>query len=189
MAPSPGLRVTLARIVRPRGRKGEVAAQILTDFPQRLKNLRQVWLARPGRLAGAGAEERQARVRVCWLSPSHGGQAIFHFEGCDSISDAEKLVGFEVQVPLSERARLSSRQHYVSDLVGCEVWEREAGGAMERLGTVRDVEFPGGTPLLAVDSSSGEILIPLAEEICVLIDPARRRIEVVLPEGLRDLNV
>ena len=182
MAGQPAGRVTLARIVRPRGRKGEVAAEILTDFPQRLKKLRHVWLV------GAAAEERQARVRACWLSPSRGGQAIFHFEGCDSIPDAEKLVGLEIQIPISERAPLSSGQHYVSDLVGCEVWERRPGESTQLLGTVRDVQFPGAAPLLVVDSPSGEILIPLAEEICVLIDPAHRRIEVVLPEGLRDLN-
>jgi ribosomal 30S subunit maturation factor RimM len=60
------------------------------------------------------------------------------------------------------------------------------------LGTVRDVQFPGeeisGTPLLEVDTSSGEILIPLAVDICTRIVPAERRIEVILPEGLRDLN-
>ncbi len=184
MANPPGERLTLARIVRPRGRKGEVAAQILTDFPQRLKQLHEVWLA------GPDGAERRARVRACWLSPSRGGQAIFHFEGFDSISDAETLVGLEIQVPLSERTPLPTRQHYVNDLVGCEVWERRASGeASERLGAVREVQFPGGgTPLLAVDTPAGELLIPLAEEICVLIDPARRRIEVVLPEGLRELN-
>jgi NAD(P)H-flavin reductase len=96
----------------------------------------------------------------------------------------------EVQVPLEERAPLPAGQHYVSDLAGCEVWERRGSGApVERLGSVRDVEFPGGgTPLLVVDGPSGEILIPLAEDICVLIDPASRRIEVALPEGLRELN-
>ena len=182
MARTPAERVTLARIVRPRGRKGEVAAEILTDFPERLKKLRQVWLA------GPGSAERLARVRACWLSPSRGGQAIFHFEGCDSISDAEKFVGLEVQIPLADRARLPAGHHYVSDLVGCEVWERCAGRTVQLLGAVRDVQFPGATPLLVVDSPSGEILVPLAEEICVLVDPARRRIEVVLPEGLRDLN-
>lgn len=184
MAIPTGARVTLARIVRPRGRKGEVAAEILTDFPQRLTKLREVWLA------GPGAAERRARVRECWLSPSRGGQAIFHFEGCDSISGAETLVGLEVQVPLEERAPLPPGRHYVSDLTGCDVWERRRGGeAAERLGTVRDVQFPGGgTPLLVVDSPAGEVLIPMVEEICVLVDPAGRRIEVVLPEGLRDLN-
>jgi len=159
-----------------------VAAEILTDFPQRLAKLREVWLA------GAGGTDRRARVRGCWFSQSRGGQAIFHFEGCDSISDAETLVGLEVQVPLAERAPLPPGQHYVSDLAGCEVWERR-GAVTERLGSVRDVEFPGGgTPLLVVDSPAGEILIPLAEEICVLIDPPGGRIEVVLPEGLRELN-
>ena len=78
---------------------------------------------------------------------------------------------------------------YVTDLIGCEVYERDSG---KRVGQVRDVQFPGeelkGTPLLEVDSPSGELLIPLAQEICVQIDTAARRIEVVLPEGLRDLN-
>ncbi|HTQ86835.1 MAG TPA: ribosome maturation factor RimM [Candidatus Solibacter sp.] len=179
-----GARVTLARIVRPRGRKGEVAADILTDFPQRLTKLREVWLA------GPAGQDRRARIRACWLSHSHGGQAIFHFEGCDSIDQAKTLVGLDVQIPLSQRAPLPHGRHFVSDLAGCAVWQRHsAGQPPERLGEVRDVQFPGGgTPLLAVDTPAGEVLIPLAEEICVLIDLPSRRIEVVLPEGLLDLN-
>ena len=184
MANTPAARVTLARIVRPRGLKGEVAAEILTDFPERLKKLRKVWLA------GADGMERPARVRGCWISPSRGGQAIFLFEGCSSVDGAKALVGLEVQVPMDQRARLPAGQHYVSDLAGCQVWERRGGGeAPQFLGTVRDVNFTGGSaPLLVVDSAAGEVLIPMAEEICVLIDPAARRIEVVLPQGLRDLN-
>lgn len=106
------------------------------------------------------------------------------------MSDAEKLVGLEVQIPLSERIALPAGTFYVSDLIGCEVYERESG---KRIGQVREVQFPGeelkGTPLLEVDPASGdELLIPLAQEICVHIDTSARRIEVVLPEGLRDLN-
>jgi 16S rRNA processing protein RimM len=160
-----------------------VAAEILTDFPDRLTRLKsaQLWSSR--------TEPRRALVRSCWLSHSRGGQAIFHFEGSDSISDAEKLVGLEVQIPLSERVSLPAGSFYVSDLVGCEVYERDGG---KLIGRVRDLQFPGeelkGTPLLEVDSPGGELLIPLAQEICVQIDTAARRIEVVLPEGLRDLN-
>ena len=132
---------------------------------------------------------RSVRVRSCWLSHSRGGQAIFHFEGSDSISDAEKLVGLEVQIPLSERISLPAGSFYVSDLIGCEVYERDGG---KLIGQVRDVQFPGeelkGTPLLEVDAPQGELLIPLAQEICVGIDTAAHRIDVVLPEGLRDLN-
>jgi 16S rRNA processing protein RimM len=169
--------------LRPHGIRGEVAAEILTDFPDRLTRLKsaQLWNGR--------TEPRRALVRSCWLSHSRGGQAIFLFEGSDSISDAEKLVGLEVQIPLSERVSLPAGSFYVSDLVGCEVYERDGG---KLIGRVRDLQFPGeelkGTPLLEVDSASGELLIPLAQEICVQINTAARRIEVVLPEGLHDLN-
>ncbi len=69
--------------------------------------------------------------------------------------------------------------------MGCEVWE---AGAASPLGAVRDVEFPGGVPLLAVDTSEGEVLVPLAAEFCLHIDVKAKRIDVKLPEGLLDLN-
>jgi len=172
--------VTIARILRPHGRRGEVACEILTDFPDRLKRLKsaQLWSAN---------SSRQAGIRSCWLSQSRGGQAIFHFEGSDSISDAEKLVGLEVRIPFAERTRLPAGSYYVTDLAGCEV--REKGVA---IGVVSDVQFLGegisGTPNLMVATPKGELLIPLAQDICVEIDTAARAIEVVLPEGLRDVN-
>ena len=173
--------VTLARILRPRGLKGEVAAEILTDFPDRLPQLREVWLTdgvRPPRLIA---------LRSCWLSKARGGQVIFHFEGVDSITAAEPLRGLEVQVPLADRVPLPPGRYYVSDLIGCEVFERGAS-----IGTVRDVQFTGedvsGTPVLVVDTPQGDLLIPLADEICTHIDTAARHIEVALPEGLRELN-
>ena len=171
--------VTLARILRPRGLRGEVAAEILTDFPERLPRLREVWLA------DEQNAPRRVRVRRCWLSPGRGGQAIFHFADIDDMEAAQSLRGLEVQVPLEERARLAAGSYYVGDLVGCEVWEV---GSSSALGSVRDVEFPGGAPLLAVDTNGGEVLVPLAEEFCIHIDVHAKRIEVSLPEGLRDLN-
>lgn len=181
-------RVTVARVLRPHGRRGEVAAEILTDFPDRLTRLKSAHLWN-GRTA-----PRSVVIRSCWLSHSRGGQAIFHFEGSDSISEAEKLVGLEVQIPHSERIALPAGTFYVSDLIGCEVYESNAvenqSGA--RIGSVRDVQFPGeelrGTPLLEIESPAGELLIPLAQAICIRIDTAAHRIEVILPEGLRDLN-
>lgn len=180
-------RVTVARILRPHGVRGEVAAEILTDFPERLKRLAAVELWDAGPRTDPQVR-RPVAVRSCWLSHSRGGQAIFHFEGVHSISDAKKLVGLEVQIPLAERMKLPSGTYYVTDLIGCEV--RERGGAS--LGSVRDVQIMGeeiaGTPVLAVASAEGELLIPLADEICVRVDTAARSIEVILPEGLRDLN-
>ncbi len=98
---------------------------------------------------------------------------------------AKTLRGIEIQIPIEERARLGAGNYYVSDLVGCEVWER---GAASALGLVRDVEFPGGVPLLAIETAEGEVLVPLATEFCLQINVKTKRIEVALPEGLRDLN-
>jgi 16S rRNA processing protein RimM len=188
--------VTVARVLRPHGRRGEVACEILTDFPQRFKTLKFAEL-RGVRHDGHINDARRVAIRSCWLSQSRGGQAIFLFEGSDSINDAEKLVGLEVQIPLSDRMALPAGSYYITDLAGCEVREAvvrspagESGGAA--IGLVRDVQIPGdnvaGTPILVVDSPNGELLIPLAQDICVRVDTAARMIEVVLPEGLRDLN-
>jgi 16S rRNA processing protein RimM len=172
----------VARVLRPHGRRGEVACEILTDFPQRLTRLRSV------ELWGPASEPHKIAVRSCWLGQSRGGQAVFHFEGSDSISDAEKLVGLEVQIPFAERIELPRGSYYLSDLAGCEV--RLADGTV--LGVVRDVQFTGedvaGTPVLEIDSPRGDLLVPLAEEICTKIDIAGKRIVIVPPEGLLDLN-
>jgi 16S rRNA processing protein RimM len=188
----------VARILRARGNKGEVAAEILTDFPERLTKLREIFLD------GPQGEPQCVKLRSCWLSQNHRGQAVFHVEGVNSISAAEKLRGRALLLPLEQRVVLPAGQYFVSELIGCSVFETPAtppalasspcslAEAPALLGTVRDVQFPGeelaGTPLLEVDTSQGELLIPLAEDICTKIDPRARRIDVVLPEGLRDLN-
>ena len=190
--------VAVAHILRPRGNKGEIAAELLTDFPQRLTELREVFVA------DAKEEPRRVEVASCWLSQNHRGQVVFHFAGCSSISEAEKFRGLDVLLPIEQRVTLPAGRYFISDLIGCLVFEcvREASpvasspGAMATapslLGAVSDVQFTGeavsGTPLLVVDVREGELLIPLAEDICTGIDVRGRRIEVVLPEGLRDLN-
>lgn len=172
----------MARVLRPQGRRGEVACEILTDFPERLTQLSSVLL-----WDGSG-EPRRAVVRSCWLAKSRSGHAIFHFEGCESISDAEKLAGLEVQIPFADRVELPRGTYYISDLIGCEA--RTADGTL--VGVVSDVQFTGegvaGTPILVLDSQNGEQMIPLAEQICPTIDIAAKRIVIVPPEGLLDLN-
>jgi 16S rRNA processing protein RimM len=182
----PPAALTLARVLRPWGRRGQVAAEILTDFPERLNGLGRVWLA-----DGRGAS-REASVVSCRLPVKAGGPAIIQFAGVASIDDAEKLRGLEIQVPFSERTALPSGRYYISDLVGCLVWEE---GAAAPLGTVREVQPLAETGqtaeawvLAVATAQGGELLIPLAAEICTSIDLAARRIGVRLPEGLRELN-
>ena len=192
--------VAVAHILRPRGNKGEVAAELLTDFPQRLTSLREAYVGDAGK---AGGPARVA-IKACWLSQNHRGQAVFHFEGCSSINDAEKFRGQDVFLPIEQRVTLPAGHYFISDLIGCSVFEcgREAspvasspcamGTAPQLLGGVTDVQTIGegvaGTPLLVVKTREGELLIPLAEDICTRIETAARRIEVELPEGLREMN-
>jgi 16S rRNA processing protein RimM len=176
--------LTLARVLRPWGRRGEVAAEILTDFPERLAELREVWLGREG------ATPRRTEIISCRI---HLGQAILHFAGVQTISEAEGLRGLEVQVPFEQRTPAQLGRYYITDLVGCQVWEE---GAAAALGAVQDVQRAGEETrsmlpeswVLVVLAPTGELLIPLAAEICTRIDTAARRIEVRLPEGLRELN-
>ena len=185
-------RLTLARLLRPHGIRGEIAAEILTDFPERLTKLREVWL-----WDSSADTLQQISIERCWLSVARGGQAVFKFAGADGIEDVEKLRGLEVQVPLSERMELPVGSYYISELVGCEVWEGALSAAdladsgedkgQSKLGVVSGVQ-ESGTPVLEVDTPDGEVLIPLATEICRMIDVGARKIEVVMPEGLKELN-
>jgi 16S rRNA processing protein RimM len=183
VAAEPFSGLTLARIVRPWGRRGQVAAEVLTDFPERLTALKQAWLS-DGR-----NPPRPIPILSCRM---HLGQAIFHFAGTDSITDAELLRGLEVQVPFSERAAVPPGRYYISELLECAVWEQGADAPLGAVRAVRNTAETTGGPaeswILAVETPRGELLIPMAQEICTRIDLDARRIEVRLPEGLRDLN-
>jgi 16S rRNA processing protein RimM len=190
--------VTVARILRPRGNKGEVVAELLTDFPERLKVRREIFLTTNP------AARRPVSLQSFWVDRNHPGNGVFHFAGVSTIDEAEKLRGAEVQIPWERRAILPSGSYFITDLIGCRVFGLPAAASLLRmspcslahapalLGQVRDVYFPGqrqpGTPLLALDTPRGELLIPLAEDICKKIDPSARRIEALLPEGLVGLN-
>ncbi len=113
----------------------------------------------------------------------HGDRVVFKFQGVESIADAEKLSGADVEIPRDERAVLPDGEYYQSDLVGCSVVTRQG----ESIGTVQGWQEYGGPPLLEINAHGRELLIPFAKSICVEIDVPGRRIVVDLPEGLSDL--
>jgi 16S rRNA processing protein RimM len=182
--------LAIARILRPQGRQGEVAAEILTDFPERFENLRRAYLERPGALPEPVAVEN------AW---PHKGRIILKLSGVDSIEATARLRGLHVLVPRQERVSLSAHQYYVWELTGCRV-VRELQGTPSEVGTVTDVEQTGGAYLLHVaapdgrggnDRGSGkprEVLIPFAQAICTRIDPEAKIIVIDPPEDLLDLN-
>ena len=186
--------IVLAHLLRPQGRKGEMLAELFTDFPERFSDQRRVFLASPG-FRGEPAEARHAEVVAFWLPlGKNQGRIVLQFAGIETISDAERLAGLEVIVPQEERQPLEEDSVYISELIGCTVYDGSAP-----VGTVDDVHFattPDGgrrmeeaAPLLAVTSPDGdEVLIPFAKAFLVRVDVEARRIEMRLPEGLVGVN-
>ena len=181
--------VWLARIRRPQGRKGEVFADILTDFPEKFADRRRLWLIREEVSAQSAAAPREAELIAHWL---HKGGIVLHFAGVDSISAAETLAGFTVAIPRAERASLDADEAYIGDLIGCtlvDVAGSESGSAPALVGEIEDVDRTAGpVALLIVRGARGEILIPFAKSYLRKIDVEARRVEMALPEGLIDLN-
>jgi 16S rRNA processing protein RimM len=167
-------------VLRPQGRRGEVLADLHTDFPERFEERREL----SGLAANGSRHELQLEEH--WF---HKGGVVLKFAGVDSISDAEQLKGLELQVPSQQRTELEAGAAYVSEIVGSEVFVGADGGQL--LGTVSDVQFGAGeAPLLVVRraGSGREVLLPFAAEFVKKSDLPGRRIEMQLPEGLLDLD-
>jgi 16S rRNA processing protein RimM len=173
-------------VLGPQGRRGEVLAELRTDFPERFEQRRKLWCL------AKDEGRREFELEEHWF---HKGGVVLKFAGVDSISDAERLAGCELQVPSVDRSELEAGSAYVSEIVGCEVW---IDNGRQNLGRVSEVQFGGGeAPLLVVQlpamalpvpGREKEVLVPFAEEFVKKFDPAERRIEMQLPEGLLDVD-
>jgi 16S rRNA processing protein RimM len=175
--------VWLARIRRPQGRKGEVFADILTDFPEKFAERRRLWLLPEGASAAA---PREVELLAHWL---HKGGIVLHFAGIDSISTAETLAGLTVAIPLADRAPLAEDEVYIADLIGCSLYDVAKTDTPVRVGEIEEVDRTAGpVALLVVQGAGGEILIPFAKSYLRTLDLAAKRVEMALPAGLTDLN-
>ena len=175
--------VWLARIRRPQGRKGEVFADILTDFPDRFSQRKQLFLLRE---EAAGEAARPIQLNAHWL---HKGGVVLHFEGVESISDAETLAGLIVVIPHEQRAPVGEDEVYIADLAGCVVVDVARPEGPQVVGEIQDVERDAGpVPILMVRGAKGEVLIPFAKDYLRRIDLDAKRVEMALPEGLVELN-
>jgi 16S rRNA processing protein RimM len=180
--------VTLARVVRPQGRKGEVLCDLLTDFPDQFAARPTLSMLMPdGRRMDAVVEDH-------WLPVGRSaGRVVLKMAGTDSITAAEGLAGAQIQIPQDERLALDDTTYYVSDLVGCVM----ADGPND-IGIVRDLHFPHDSegrrldeaaPIFVVERPDGdEVMIPFANAFVKQIDVAAKRIEMNLPGGLLEMN-
>ena len=166
----------VGRIARAHGSRGQVIVNLETDFPEeRFHPAAELFVTREGTV------EPLTLTSVRF----HSGRPVVGIAGVTSIEAAEALAGLELRVPVERLASLPEGTFYRHDLVGCHVETRRG----DAVGVVREVEGTLGGSRLVVAGASGEILIPLASEICTAIDPAAKRIVIDPPDGLLALNV
>lgn len=162
--------VTIGRVVKPQGRKGEMLTEALSDRPDRFPTLRKAYVP------GEGGSAREVRITSCW---PHKGRFVLKLEGVDSIDQAEAYRGLEIRIGEEELAPLPEGSYYHHQLRGLRV-EDETGAP---LGSVSDMLETGGeAPVLVVRGPAGELLVPLAEAFIRRVDLGAGRLVVVRPE-------
>jgi 16S rRNA processing protein RimM len=172
--------ITLAVVIKTQGRRGEVAVELHTDVPDRFRQDMQLWaLAKDG-------QRSEVKVEDLW---PHKSFLVLKFQGIETISDAEPMIGAELQLPRSERPELEAGWTYLSDLIGCTVFDGE-----REIGEIEDVQFGAGeAPLLVVRNKEQKSTklpyeIPFAEAYLEKLDLEQRQVRMKLPEGLLDVN-
>jgi len=167
--------IVVARVARTRGLRGEVVADLYTDFPERFADLERVIAI------GPDGSRRSLQIEEHWFQ---GNRIIFKFASYDSIDEAKELAGYQLAVPEAERIELAADHFYEWELVSCRV-ERVDGTS---IGVVSEVMKTGGVEVLLIKGDAErEYMVPMAHEICVEIDIAQKRIRIDPPEGLLEL--
>ena len=167
--------ITVARATKTRGLKGELVADLLTDFPERFETVSRVFGIAPGK------GRRELMLEDYWFQ---NDRVVLKFQGFDTPEAAQDLVGFSFALPEEERVELPEGEFYDWELEGCAVEDSEGSP----VGKVTRILRTGGVELLAVEGEAGrEHLIPMAESIVVSIDISGKRIIIDPPEGLVEL--
>jgi 16S rRNA processing protein RimM len=153
--------------------KGEVFAEVVTDFPDRFDGLEDVFAVAPD------GERQSLKIEDFHLQ---NDRVVLKFAGYDSVEAAERLRNLEICVRESEVVDLEEGEFFDWQIEGCAV--ETIDGA--RLGTVRELQRTGGTENLLIDGNERDYLVPFAEAICVEVDVDKKLIKIDPPEGLLD---
>ena len=167
-------RVVIAGVVSTHGRRGEVKARSETDYPDRFKEFKEVMIVSPG------GEERKGRIESFrW----HKGHVLLKFEGIETITEAEEIVGSAIEIDRKLLPPLPEGHISYADIIGFECVER--GGRF--LGKVRDIYRINDTDMMEIGKDEKNIMIPVIPAFFSEVNFKERRLKLTLPEGLVDL--
>ena len=171
--------IAIARIARTRGNRGEVVADLYTDNPDRFDDLDEVWLKSADDRKQASPKEM--RLEDVW---EYKGRKILKFEGIDTISEAQTVVGCWVMVTADQIVKLPEGTYFNHDLIGCAVSCLDE----TMIGTVISILDIADNSQLIVRGGDREYMIPAVKNICVKVSIPDKRIIIDPPEGLLDIN-
>ncbi|GAB6098927.1 ribosome maturation factor RimM [Halanaerocella petrolearia] len=163
--------ITMGKITRHQGNKGEVRVKALTDFPEHFEELEEVYLIK-------GRNQLEVTIEQVRF---HKGFVILKFIGCDDIGQAIEYKGYKIKVPKSETRELEEDSYYFYQIVGLEVYTIEE----EYLGEVESILETGANDVYVVTDGEEEILIPALKDVVAEVDLDSNKLEVELPAGLR----
>lgn len=167
--------IVIARVVKARGIRGEVACVVETDFPERFSSLKEASVWMPDGM------HRTLKVEDLWF---HNDRVILKFEGYDTMTEARNLVGARLVIAECDLKPLTDGEFFEHQLIGSIAVSSEG----QNLGQVTRLLRTGGTDVLVVRSEDGrELLIPFADEICTSVDVSAKQITVNLLDGLLEL--
>lgn len=162
--------VLVGRVVKPQGRRGEVAVEVFSDRPDRFPTLRRAYVP------GPDGEPREVRVEGAF---PHKGRYVVKIQCVDSIDAAETLRGLELRIPDEDLGPLPEGSYYHHQLAGLAVVDEDGAP----IGTVEEVvETAADTRILVVRGKDGETLLPFADAFVRQVDLEGRRIVAVRPE-------
>jgi len=167
--------IVVAHVVKVRGLRGEVVADLLTDFPDRFQHLDSLIGISPD------GSHRSLQIEEQWF---HGRRLVLKFAGFDRVEEAKELVDYDLAVPAAERVELPEDSFYEWELIGCRV--ATVSGVV--VGQVEKIVRTGGVELLSVvDEAGRDRLVPMAGDIVLEIDKSKKLIRIDPPEGLLEL--
>jgi len=168
--------ISIARAVRTRGLKGEIVAELLTDFPERFEAIDRLIALSPT------GQRSSIELEGFWFQKD---RIILKLADINSIEAARELIGYEFCIPEADRVPLNENEYYHFELEGCLV--RDTSG--RQIGKVQSILKTGATEILEIATENGStVLVPLAESIVTDIDIPARQIVIDPPEGLLELS-
>jgi 16S rRNA processing protein RimM len=165
--------VALGRIVRSQGRDGTVKLK-LREKGTPAPGLGTVYIERESGLEAFAVESFRIDRNAPFLK----------LKGIETLAQADALAGTEVFAAAADFRRSAPDRFFDFEVLGCRVVTRDGTEVGEVVGLLE----PGGPVLLVVRRGTGDVYVPLAEGICVKVDPEAREIVIDPPDGLLELN-